>query len=309
MLLLRTEKLPEGPDVHYEIKFDGYRALALKSGGKVQLRSRNDNDFNVRYPGIVKALAPMPDETLIDGEVVALDSDGKPSFNMLQNYGSAGAPLHFYIFDLLILKGRDVMGQPLVKRRELLEEHILPKLAEPIRYSPVLEAKLEDLIRSVKAQGLEGLVAKRRNSKYEPGQRSGAWQKMRVNQGQEFVIAGYTPSTKNFDALVIGYYEGSKLMYAARTRNGFTPASRAELFKKLKPLEISECPFANLPEKKAGRWGAGLTAAKMAECRWLKPQLIGQFEFVEWTEDAHLRHSRFVALRDDKKAKDVKRER
>lgn len=309
MLLLRTEKLPEGPDLQYEIKFDGYRALAMKSGGKLQLRSRNDNDFNVRYPGIVKALAPMPDETVIDGEVVALDRDGKPSFNTLQNYGSAGAPLHFYIFDLLILKGRDVMGEPLVKRRELLEENILPKLAEPIRYSPVLEAKLEDLIRSVKAQGLEGLVAKRRNSKYEPGQRSGAWQKMRVNQGQEFVIAGYTPSPKNFDAVVIGYYEGSKLMYAARTRNGFTPASRAELFKKLKPLAISGCPFANLPEKKAGRWGAGLTAAKMAECRWLKPQLIGQFEFVEWTEDAHLRHSRFVALRDDKKARDVKRER
>jgi bifunctional non-homologous end joining protein LigD len=309
MLLLRTEKLPEGPDIQYEIKFDGYRALAMKSEGKVHLRSRNDNDFNVRYPGIVKALAPMPDQTVIDGEVVALDSDGKPSFNTLQNYGSAGAPLHFYVFDLLILKGRDVMGEPLVKRRELLEEHVLPKLAEPIRYSPVLEAKLEDLIRSVKAQGLEGLVAKRRNSKYEPGQRSGAWKKMRVNQGQEFVIAGYTPSPKNFDALVIGYYEGSKLMYAARTRNGFTPASRAELFKKLKPLEISGCPFANLPEKKAGRWGAGLTAAKMAECRWLKPQIVGQFEFVEWTEDAHLRHSRFVALRDDKKATDVKRER
>jgi DNA ligase D-like protein (predicted ligase) len=309
MLLLRTERLPEGPDLQYEIKFDGYRALAMKSGGNVQLRSRNDNDFNSRYPGIVKALAPMPDETVIDGEVVALDRDGKPSFSTLQNYGSAGAQLHFYIFDLLILKGRDVMDEPLVKRRELLEEHILPKLAEPIRYSPVLEAKLGDLIRSVKAQGLEGLVAKRRNSKYEPGQRSGAWQKMRVNQGQEFVIAGYTPSPKNFDALVIGYYEGSKLMYAARTRNGFTPASRTELFKKLKPLEISKCPFANLPEKKAGRWGAGLTAAKMAECRWLKPQLIGQFEFVEWTEDAHLRHSRFVALRDDKKANDVKRER
>jgi len=309
MLLLRTEKLPEGPDIQYEIKFDGYRALAMKSKGKVQLRSRNDNDFNVRYPGIVKALAPMPDETVIDGEVVALDRDGKPSFNTLQNYGSAGAPLHFYIFDLLILKGRDVMSEPLVKRRELLQEHVLPKLAEPIRYSPVLEAKLEDLIRSVKAQGLEGLVTKRRNSKYEPGQRSGAWQKMRVNQGHEFVIAGYTPSPKNFDALVIGYYEGSKLMYAARTRNGFTPASRAELFKKLKPLEISGCPFSNLPEKKAGRWGAGLTAAKMAECRWLKPQLIGQFEFVEWTNDAHLRHSRFVALRNDKKVKDVKRER
>jgi ATP-dependent DNA ligase len=110
------------------------------------------------------------------------------------------------------------------------------------------------------------LVAKRRASRYEPGQRSGAWQKMRVNQGQELIIGGYTPSVKNFDALVIGYYDGPKLIYAARTRNGFTPASRPQLFKRLKPLEIDECPFANLPEKKAGRWGAGLTAAKMEDC-------------------------------------------
>jgi bifunctional non-homologous end joining protein LigD len=308
MLLLRKERLPQGPEWLYELKLDGYRALAIKMEGKVHLRSRNDNDFNARYPRIVKALANLPDETVIDGEIVALDEDGRPSFNRLQNYGSARAPLHFFIFDVLILKGKDVMGDPLMKRRELIEEHILPTLAEPIRYSPILDATLRALVQSVKAQGLEGLVAKRRDSKYEPGQRSGAWQKMRVNQGQELVIAGYTPSPKNFDALVIGYYEGDRLMYAARTRNGFTPASRAELFKKSKPLEIGECPFANLPEKKAGRWGAGLTAAKMAECRWLKPQLVGQFEFVEWTEDNHLRHSRFVALRDDKKATDVRRE-
>ena len=308
MLLLRTEKLPEGVEWLVELKLDGYRALAIKSGGKVHLRSRNDNDFNARYPGIVRALAPMPDETVIDGEVVALDPDGKPSFNLLQNYGSAGAPLHFFIFDVLVLKGKDVMSEPLIKRRELIEEHALPNLADPIRYSPVLDGTLKQLVQSVKAQGLEGLVAKRRDSKYEPGLRSGAWQKMRVNAGQELVIAGYTPSPKNFDALVIGYYLDGKLMYAARTRNGFTPASRAELFKKLKPLEIEDCPFANLPEKKAGRWGAGLTAAKMAECRWLKPVLVGQFEFVEWTSDAHLRHSRFMALREDKRANDVRRE-
>jgi len=307
MLLLRTEKLPEGPEWLIELKLDGYRALAVKSGGKVQLRSRNDNDFNARYPGLVKALASMPDETVIDGEVVALDEEGKPSFNSLQNYGAAAA-LHFFIFDLLILRGRDVMNEPLVRRRELIEKHVLPKLADPIRYSPILEASLEDLIRSVRAQGLEGLVAKRRDSIYEPGLRSGAWQKMRVNRGQELVIAGYTPSLKNFDALVIGYYDGDQLIYAARTRSGFTPALRAELFRKIKPLEITECPFANLPEKRAGRWGAGLTAAKMAECRWLKPQLVGQFEFVEWTEDAHLRHSRFVALRDYKKPGDVRKE-
>ena len=308
MLLLRTEKLPEGAAWLVELKLDGYRALAIKSGGKVQLRSRNDNDFNGRYPGIVEALASMPDETVIDGEVVALDGEGRPSFNALQNYGSGKAPLHYFVFDVLVLRGRDVMGEPLMRRRELLETQVLPELAELIRYSPVLEGRLTDLIHSVKAQGLEGLVAKRRDSKYEAGERSGAWQKMRVNRGQEFVIAGYTPAPKNFDALVVGYYDGPKLIYAARTRNGFTPASRVELFKKIKPLEIPECPFANLPEKKAGRWGAGLTAAKMTECRWLKPQLVGQFEFVEWTEDAHLRHSRFVALRDDKEAKDVRRE-
>jgi bifunctional non-homologous end joining protein LigD len=308
MLLLRTERLPEGPDWLYELKLDGYRALAIKSGGIVQLRSRNGNDFSTRYSGIVKALASMPDETVADGEVVALDESGKPSFNALQNHGSVGATLTFYVFDVLVLKGQDVMDEPLVKRRELLEKHILPALDEPIRYSPVLQASLADLIRSVKAHGLEGLVGKNRNSHYESGRRSGTWQKMRVNQGQEFVIAGYTPAPKNFDAVVIGYYEGGKLIYAARTRNGFTPASRAALFRKLKPLEIADCPFANLPEKKAGRWGAGLTVAKMAECRWLKPQIVGQFEFVEWTEDGHLRHSRFMGLREDKKAKDVNRE-
>jgi DNA ligase D-like protein (predicted ligase) len=309
MLLLRTEKLPEGADWQYELKLDGYRAIAIKTaGGKIHLRSRNDNDFNARYPGIVKALSTMPDETVIDGEVVALDADGRPSFNTLQNYGSSGAPLHFFIFDLLILRGKDVMGEPLTKRRGLIDKHVLPKLADPIRYSPVLEASLKDLVASVKAQGLEGLVAKRRDSRYEPGLRSGAWMKMRVNAGQEFVIGGYTLGAATFDALVFGYYDGDKLMYAARTRNGFTPKLRAELLKKFKPLENKECPFANLPEKKAGRWGAGLTAAKMAECRWVKPVLVGQFEFVQWTEDAHLRHSRFMGLRDDKKPKDVRRE-
>lgn len=137
-------------------------------------------------------------------------------------------------------------------------------------------------------------MAKRSDSKYEAGLRSGAWQKMRVNRGQELVIAGCTPSAKNFDALVIGYYDGSKLIYAARTRNGLTPSSRTELFKKLKPLQIAECPFANLAEKKAGRWGAGLTAAKMAEyegdsrsdmklAKGVPPARVGQ-DFVEYSD-------------------------
>jgi ATP dependent DNA ligase domain len=190
MLLLRTEKLPEGADWLTELKLDGYRALAIKTGGQLQLRSRNDNDFNGRYPSIVKALAAMPDDTVIDGEVVALDAEGRPSFNMLQNYGSAGAPLHFFIFDALVLKGRDVMGEPLVKRRALIEKHVLPQLADPIRYSPILEGSLKDLVRSVKAQGLEGLVAKRRDSKYEPGRALGRGPHGIENGGMPVADAG-----------------------------------------------------------------------------------------------------------------------
>jgi bifunctional non-homologous end joining protein LigD len=156
------------------IKLDGYRAIAFKTGGQVHLRSRNDNDFAGRYPVIAKALEPLPDETVIDGEVVALDERGKPSFSLLQNHGSSRIPLIYYAFDLMVLAGKPVMAETLEMRRHLLEEKVLPKLAEPIRYSVALEASLADLIRSVKAQGFEGLVAKRRSSGYEPNERSGA---------------------------------------------------------------------------------------------------------------------------------------
>jgi ATP-dependent DNA ligase len=216
--------------------------------------------------------------------------------------------LAYYVFDVLILAGRNLMQEPLWKRRDLLERSVLPKLSEPVRESSQLRASLPDLIRGVTAHGLEGIVAKRVDSRYEPGQRSGAWQKMRINAGQEFVIGGYTPSPKNFDALIFGYYQGKELLYAARTRNGFTPASRAQLYRRLKSLETPECPFANLPEARGGRWGQGLTAEKMKECHWLKPVLVGQFEYLEWTPDNHLRHSRFVALREDKHPRDVDRE-
>src|SRR5262245_49636269 len=255
MLLLRQATLPATPSRwSYQLKLDGYRAIAFKAGGTVHLRSRNDNDFTRRYASVVRGLAKMPDETVIDGEVVALDEDGRPSFNALQNY-EPGTTIVYYVFDVMILNGRDVMSRSLDERRELLEQSVLPTLAEPVRYTGELNAGLRELVHSVKAQGLEGLVAKRRDSRYESGQRSGAWLKMRVNQGQEFVIGGYTLGTKTFDALIIGYYEGDRLIYAARTRNGFTPAIRQQLFRKFRGLEIAQCPFANLPEAKSGRWG------------------------------------------------------
>jgi len=307
MLLQRVERLTEGGSHVVEVKLDGFRAEAIKSGGRVHLRSRNDKDFNAKYPAIVQALAAMPDETVIDGEIVALDSAGRPCFNALQN-GADGATLVYYVFDVMILAGRDVMNEPLTTRRTLLGDKVLAKLDEPIRESPMLEVSLADLIRSVKANGLEGLVAKRRDSRYEPGQRSGAWQKMRVNRGQPFVIAGYTVAPRNFDTIVFGYYADGKLLYAGRTRSGFTPASRDQLFRRFGVLAAAECPFADLPEAKGGRWGEGLTAEKMEDCRWLVPLLVGQFEFVEWTPDGHLRHGRFMGLREGQEPRGVVRE-
>ena len=282
MLLLPAESLPEGPGWTYELKLDGYRAVAIKTGGEVRLRSRNDKDFNGKYPAIARALKALPDETMIDGEVVALDAAGRPSFNALQN-GAAGAMIVYYVFDVMVLRGRCVMGEPLATRRDLLSREVLPLLADPIREAPRFDAALADLIAAIRAQGLEGLVAKRLDSVFESGARSGAWRKMRINRSAEFVIGGYTRGGKTFDAIVLGKRDGDRLVYVARTRVGFSPASRERLMAKMRPLETAACPFANLPEARSGRWGEGLTAEKMKECVWVRPELVAEVDFVEWT--------------------------
>jgi len=296
MLLARTERLPEGPNWLYELTLDGFRAIAAKAEGRVHLWSRNEKGFGRRYPSILKALANLPDNTVVDGEIVALDEAGKPSFTALQNHGSTKAAIVYYVFDVMVLAGRDLCAERLDRRKQLLAEKVLPHLSDPIRPSPELPGTFDELVHAVRVQSFEGLVAKRRDSRYEPGQRSGAWAKMRVNRSQEFVIGGYTLGGRTFDALIIGYFDGPRLLYAARTRSGFTPALRETLMRTFRGLETSECPFANLPEARAGRWGEGLTAEKMKNCRWVKPMFVGQFEFLEWTPDKHLRHSRFVAL-------------
>ncbi len=168
----------------------------------------------------MRALQRLPDETVIDGEIVALDESGRPSFNLLQNVGSSKTTLVYYVFDVLVLAGKDVMAERLSTRRGMLQSQVLPRLGEPVRESPQLDASLPELLRAVKAHGFEGIVAKRLDSRYEPGQRSGAWRKMRISQGREFVIGGYTPSPRNFDALIFGYYQRDKLIYAARPATG-----------------------------------------------------------------------------------------
>ena len=203
MLLLKTDALPgDASRWAYQLKVDGYRAIAFKTGGQLYVRSRNDKDFAARYPGVLPGLAKLPNDTVLDGELVAFGDDGKPSFNALQNHGSADASLAFFVFDVLMLAGRDLRSETLEARRAALEAKVLPKLIEPARYLGDLEAPLPELIAAVKAQGFEGLVAKRRDSRYEAGLRSGAWQKMRVNRGQEFVIGGYTLGGHTFDALI-----------------------------------------------------------------------------------------------------------
>jgi bifunctional non-homologous end joining protein LigD len=254
MLLQRTQSLPEGPNWAYEVKLDGYRALAIKSNGKVLLRSRNNSDFNAKYPSAVRALAALPDETLIDGEVVALDSAGRPSFNALQNVGSSKVALVYYVFDVLILAGRDVMAEPLSKRRDLLQRRVLPKLSEPIRVSSQLTASLSELTKAVRAHGFEGIVARRQDSRYEPGQRSGAWLKMRVNQGQEFVIGGYTPGTGSFDALIFGYYQGDKLLRRQNSQwvHACHPGTTVSAFSGTGNSRVSVLELAGVNERSLG---------------------------------------------------------
>jgi bifunctional non-homologous end joining protein LigD len=308
MACLAMANLPAGPAWEYELKLDGYRAIAFKTRNRVHLVSRNGKDFAQRYPALVHALEPLPNETVADGEIVALDENGRPSFNLLQNYATHEYTLAFYLFDLLILAGIELRNETLETRRTRLRTRVMPRLAEPIRFSEKIQTSAAELIRAVREQGLEGVIAKRLDSTYQPGKRSGAWVKMRVNRGQELVIGGYVPAPNNFDSIVVGYYEGEQLIYVARIRNGFTPASRATLFKHFSGLERQSCPFQNLPESGKGRWGEGLTAEDMSKCRWLQPRLVAAIEFAEWTPANHLRHPKFIALRDDKDAKEVVRE-
>jgi bifunctional non-homologous end joining protein LigD len=164
------------------------------------------------------------------------------------------------------------------------------------------------MLKFIKSHGLEGAVAKRSDSVYQPGQRTGLWSKYRVNLEQEFVIGGYIPSNLGVDSLVVGFYRGKDLFYAARVRAGLVPATRREVFERLKHLKTPKCPFVNLPEEAAGRWGQGLTAEKMQDCVWVRPELVARIQFLEWTGADHLRHTKFVALRDDKDPSRVVRE-
>src|SRR5262245_60512690 len=272
-----VRELPEGLEWIYEIKFDGYRCLAANRAGAVALWSRRGNRFNTDFPEIARACARLPADTLIDGEVVAIDSDGRVSFNALQ-HRQGGSDLQYYVFDVLVYRGESVLSQPLEKRRKLLSQ-ALAKTEYPVCLSETVNVRPSVLIRAAKENGFEGILAKRKDSLYEPGRRTGAWVKYKINRSQEFVIGGYTPGNP-FDALIVGVYDGDALNFVAKVRNGFVPRSRREVYERIKGLEALGCPFANLPEKKRTMWA--LTAEEMKSCRWLKPKLVAQIDFTEW---------------------------
>jgi bifunctional non-homologous end joining protein LigD len=309
MKALPVNKLPEG-DWLYEIKHDGYRALAFKDGKEVRLVSRNKKVFD--YPQLLDALKKLPAERLIlDGEIAAFDEKGRSSFQLLQLFKRSGdVPLVYYVFDLLSLEGKDLRNQPLSDRRKALA-NVLKNPPDNIRLSDELRGSKDELVRVAKEFGLEGLVAKRKTSVYESGRRSGAWVKFKITKAQEFVIGGYTlpeGARSHFGSLLVGYHSPEGLRFAGRVGTGFSDKLLSSLYAKFQKLRQSECPFGNLPEKSKGRWGLGITPAMMQRCHWLRPVLVAQVKFTEWTHDDQLRQPVFLGLRTDKEAKDVVRE-
>jgi len=308
-----VDEPPKHGDWLYELKFDGIRAMAIKNDRKVSLVSRNGNKLDGRFPEIVEAVKNLPvREYVIDGEVVALDEDGRSSFQLLQGLEMEGrkAPLRFYVFELLQLDGKSLLGLPLEHRKQVLAK-ICENVGDPIRYSGEISGDVKSLLAEVKRRGLEGLIGKQRNSVYEPGRRSGTWIKLKCINEQEFVIGGYTPpagSRKYFGAILVGYYEIGKLRFAGKVGSGFTEKSLSMLHKKFREEEHDDCPFVDLPSKQGGEWVQGITPSMMKKMHWVNPKFVAEIKFAEWTRDQKLRQPVFLGMREDKAATEVKRE-
>jgi bifunctional non-homologous end joining protein LigD len=322
-----VDEAPTHGDWLYELKFDGIRAIAIKGGKKVSLISRNGNKLDKRFPEIAEAIENLAvRECVLDGEAVALDEEGRSSFQLLQALEMEGrkAPLGFYVFDLLQLNGKGLLDLPVEQRKQVLAK-VCEAVGDPIRYSGEIGGDVKTLLAEVKRRGLEGLIGKQRGSKYEPGRRSGAWIKLKSLNEQEFVIGGYTPpagSRKHFGAIIVGYYESdaglasnkagkktyNRLTFAGKVGSGFTEKSLSILHKKFRDEERNDCPFVDLPSKSAGQWSQGITPSMMNKMHWVNPKFVAQIKFSEWTRDGKLRQPVFLGLREDKRPTEVKRE-
>ncbi|MBA3385300.1 MAG: ATP-dependent DNA ligase [Chthoniobacterales bacterium] len=305
---------PAGDQWFYELKFDGIRLVAVKDGANVSLTSRNGNELAARFPEVADAMRALSaKDCVVDGEVVALDKEGRSSFQLLQGRDLPGGrehPMYFYVFDLLQVEGHLLLNEPLETRRRMLQQ-LCDRAAEPIRYSGEIGDDPFKLLSEVKRRGLEGIIGKLRKSVYEPDRRSGAWIKLKVLNEQEFVIGGYTPpagSRKYFGALLVGFYEEGRLLFGGKVGTGFDGKLLASLHERFENERRNDCPFADLPSRQAGAWVQGITPAMMRRCHWINPVFVGQVKFAEWTRDGKLRQPVFLGLREDKAPKDVKRE-
>lgn len=299
MLATLVEAPFDNPDWIYEIKWDGYRAIAQIEKGqvksKVQLYSRNGLSFNDKYPEVVKALKKLKHNIILDGEIVALDKRGRSVFELLQNAGEK-TELNYVVFDILYLDGRDLTKLPLLERKKILKT-ILPRNGI-IKYSDHIEKLGVKFFEKAKKATLEGIMAKNKSSIYKPGERSKDWQKIKISMEQEAVIGGFTApkgSRKLIGALVLGVYENGKLIYIGHTGGGFDEAKISAVYKKLKPLISSKSPFEKAPKTNA-------------PVTWVKPKLVCEVKFENWTNEGHMRQPIFLGLREDKDAKEVIRE-
>ena len=289
---------PEGPEWLHEQKFDGYRILAELDRGKVRLLSRRFKDWTAEFPDVVEAVAQLSaSRALIDGEVAAVMPDGRTSFQALQN-SKAGAHIAYFVFDLLALDGEDMTALPLEERKATLAK--LVRTPGVIRYSDHVLGSGRAFFALACERGLEGIISKRRDKPYLPG-RGPTWLKTKCLLRQELVIGGYTDpegSRTGIGALLVGYYDAGKLIYAGKVGTGFSHALLGELRGLLAPLECTASAFSPAPPT---AWTGGRR-------HWVAPTLVGEVAFSEWTADGRLRHPSFQGLRKDKLARDVVRE-
>jgi bifunctional non-homologous end joining protein LigD len=298
MLATPVKKPFDHPDWIFEVKWDGYRAVAEIRDGDVSLYSRNLISFDKKFFPIVDSLRKLGLEAVLDGEIVVVDDQGRPDFQALHHYQDSGSGhLLYYVFDLLYFRGHDLTGLPLLRRKELLKK-ILPSTPK-IRFSHHVEKEGVLFYNAAKERGLEGVIAKHSQSVYEAGKRSRQWLKVKTRLTQEAVIAGFTEpggGRKHFGALVLGIYEGDELIYIGHVGGGFAATDLKEIHDKLKPLIRKECPFPVQPETNS-------------PVTWVKPDLVCEVALSGWTEDAIMRQPIFLRLREDKAPGEAVREK
>jgi bifunctional non-homologous end joining protein LigD len=302
MLATLAQEIPSGTSWLFEVKWDGYRALGYLEGGEARLVSRNANDLTGRFPQVAKELAKgvkTPD-CVLDGEICALDENGRPSFSAMQQ-GKPGTPIVYEVFDVLEVEGDPLVDLPLTERRARLEA-LLDRRNATIRLSEAFEDG-NALYRAAMEQQLEGVIAKRVDSPYREGRRTRDWLKIKTHGRQEFVIAGYTKGqgrrSGRLGSLVLAVWRGETLAYVGNCGTGFTDQDIDELVARLRPLEQKESPFTVVPK---------MPKVRKADVVWVKPELVCEVEFVEWTHDGRLRAPSFQGLREDKAAREVRRE-